>query len=245
MWGNALTERPEGTISKTVSSLAELHLADETLDSIVGHIGRLGVEALDGWDAVGTTLVEGRRIATFGINDERVNPVDQMQYDTGAGPCVDAMKQGETHYFDGSVEEPRWRDFAQAAADAGVYSVVSFPLRLDDEVIGALNFYSSERDALRQGQLEEGWLFAGQAAVAISNAKEFTNLGAQVEQLKEGLQTRAMIGQATGLLMAQEGLTSEEAFQKLVSVSQHANVKLRDIAERYVHSWEEKAKTGP
>jgi AmiR/NasT family two-component response regulator len=47
------------------------------------------------------------------------------------------------------------------------------------------------------------------------------------------------------LLMAQEGLTSEEAFQKLVSVSQHANVKLRDIAERYVHSWEEKAKTSP
>jgi hypothetical protein len=234
-------ERPEGTFSKTVSSLAELHLADETLDSIVGHIGCLGVVALDGWDAVGTTLQEGNRVATFGISDERVNLVDQMQYDSGAGPCVDAMKMGETHYFDGSLDEPRWRQFAQAAADAGIYSVVSFPLRLGEETIGALNFYSSEREALRQGQLEEGWLFAGQAAVAVSNAREFTTLGTKVDQLKEGLQTRTMIGQATGLLMAQEGLTSEEAFQKLVSVSQHANVKLRDIAERYVKSWESKA----
>jgi AmiR/NasT family two-component response regulator len=47
-----------------------------------------------------------------------------------------------------------------------------------------------------------------------------------------------MIGQATGLLMAQEGLTSGEAFQRLVRVSQNANIKLREIAQRYVRSWE-------
>ncbi len=33
--------------------------------------------------------------------------------------------------------------------------------------------------------------------------------------------------------MAQEGLSSEEAFQRLVKVSRNANVKLRDIAQRY------------
>jgi hypothetical protein len=240
-----MPERPTGTVTNPITSLAELHLSDETLDSIVGHIGRLGVEALDGWDAVGTSLVEGKRVATFGINDDRVNTIDQMQYDTGKGPCIDAIKEGDTNYFDGSLDEPRWREFAAAAADAGVHSVVSFPLRLGEEVIGALNFYSDEHEALRQGQLEEGWLFAGQAAVALSNARHVAALGSQVDQLKEGLQTRTMIGQATGLLMAQEGLTSEEAFQKLVSVSQHANVKLREIAERYVKSWEEKAETPP
>jgi AmiR/NasT family two-component response regulator len=45
-------------------------------------------------------------------------------------------------------------------------------------------------------------------------------------------------------LMAHEGLTSEEAFQKLVNASQQANIKLRDIAQRYVTAWEEKAR-GP
>ncbi len=43
--------------------------------------------------------------------------------------------------------------------------------------------------------------------------------------------------------MGQEGLTSEEAFQKLVKVSQNSNVKLRDIAQRYVEAWEAKAQT--
>ncbi len=108
--------------------------------------------------------------------------------------------------------------------------------------MGALNFYSKERDALRSGQREEGSVFALQASVALANAKEFIARGAQVEQLEDGLKTRTMIGQATGLLMAQEGLSSEEAFQKLVHVSQNANVKLRDIAQRYVEAWEEKAK---
>jgi GAF domain-containing protein len=123
-----------------------------------------------------------------------------------------------------------------------MYSVVSFPLRLRSEIFGALNFYSRERDALRPGQKEEGMLFASQAAVTIANAQALFKTGKQVEQLGEALETRTLIGQATGLLMGQEGLTSEEAFQKLVVISQHANVKLRDIAKRYVETWEDRTK---
>lgn len=59
-------------------------------------------------------------------------------------------------------------------------------------------------------------------------------------QLEEALVTRTTIGQAVGVLMAQEGLTSDEAFDKLVHVSQNANLKLRDIAQRYLKAWEEK-----
>ncbi len=64
-----------------------------------------------------------------------------------------------------------------------------------------------------------------------------------MEQLKEALETRTIIGQATGLLMAQEGLSSEEAFQKLVKVSRNANIKLRDLAQRYADAWHQNAKT--
>ncbi len=59
-------------------------------------------------------------------------------------------------------------------------------------------------------------------------------------QLEEALETRTVIGQAIGLLMAQEAFTSDEAFQKLVGVSQNSNIKLRDIAQRLVDAWEEK-----
>lgn len=233
-----MDERPAGRVARPVNSLADIRVSNESLDSLMAHIGRLGLEALDGWDAVATSVAEKDRVATFGATDERVNPLDQQQYDTGKGPCIDAIKTGDIQYFDGTDVEPRWRQFAEVAADQGVYSVLSFPLKLDGDSLGAINFYSRERDAFRPGQREEGWIYAAQAAVVLSNAKEFEARGMQLEQLEEGLKSRTMIGQATGLLMAQEGLTSDEAFQKLVKVSQTANVKLREVAQRYVDSWE-------
>ena len=231
-------DRPTGQIERHINSLADLHLSGETLDSITGYIGELGVKALAGWDAAATSLVERDRIATYGTNDPRINTVDQAQYDGGKGPCIDAIKDRTVNYFDGNDVRPRWRQFAEVAAESEVYSVLSFPLQLDEEVIGALNFYSRERDALRPGQREEGALFAAQAAVTLSNAKALLAAGDQTSQLQEALETRTMIGQATGLLMAQEGLSSDEAFNKLVKVSQNANIKLREIAQRYVDAWQ-------
>lgn len=239
-----MAERAKGRTSRPLNSVDEIRVSDQTLDTLMGHLGHLGLLALDGWDAVATSLAEKDKLATFGASEERVNRLDQWQYDHKKGPCVEAIKTGDLQYFDGTQIDPRWRHFAEAAADQAVYSVVSFPLRVDSEVFGAINFYSRERDALRPGQKEEGWIFATQASVVLANAKEFEARGTQLKQLEEGLKTRTMIGQATGLLMAQEGLTSDEAFQKLVKVSQTANVKLRDIAQRYVQAWEAKITGG-
>ena len=235
--------RPTGHIDLSVNSLANLRLEGQTLDTLVGTIGRLAVQSLEGWDAAATSLVKGDEVATYGSTDERINAVDQAQYDLKKGPCVDAIATGEIQYFDGTLTEPRWRQFAEAAADQDVYSVFSFPLRIDENVIGAINLYSSERDALRSGHREEGSLFAAQAAVILANARAYLDKEEQVGQLEDALQTRTMIGQATGLLMAQEGLTSEEAFEKLVQVSQNSNIKLREIAQRYVEAWAEKIGT--
>ena len=235
-----MSQRPVGSVEQ-VNSLSDLRLSAETLDSVMGHVSRVGVQTLVGWDAAAASLVEKDTFATYGTQDERINPVDQAQYDTKKGPCVDAAKAGEFRYFDGTEIPPEWRMFAETAAEANVYSVMSFPMMLDGESLGALNFYSRERGALREGQREEGMALAAHAAVTIANMRHFAKQDTQVDQLEEGLQTRTMIGQATGLLMAQEGLTSDEAFQKLVRVSQNANIKLREIAQRYVQAWEEKA----
>jgi ANTAR domain-containing protein len=52
--------------------------------------------------------------------------------------------------------------------------------------------------------------------------------------LEQALRTRAVIGQATGLLMSQQHLTALEAFARLVEISSHTNVKLREVAARLV-----------
>ena len=97
-----MDKRPVGQIDHSVNSLSELHFEGQTMDSIMGHIARLAVQSLDGWDAVAASLATGDKVATYGATDGRINPVDQAQYDVSRGPCVDALKLGETRYFDGT-----------------------------------------------------------------------------------------------------------------------------------------------
>ncbi|GAA3462592.1 ANTAR domain-containing protein [Saccharothrix longispora] len=56
------------------------------------------------------------------------------------------------------------------------------------------------------------------------------SLEAEVVGLRKAVQTRTVIGQATGLISAVQGCTPQEGFQLLVRMSQHHNVKLHTIA---------------
>jgi ANTAR domain len=53
-------------------------------------------------------------------------------------------------------------------------------------------------------------------------------------QLKQALEARAMIEQAKGMLMAQNGCSADRAFELLVAMSQAEQRKVRDIAAEIV-----------
>ncbi|MFJ6838482.1 ANTAR domain-containing protein [Streptomyces sp. NPDC091209] len=56
----------------------------------------------------------------------------------------------------------------------------------------------------------------------------------EVAQLRRAMQTRPAIDQARGMLMASFGLTAEDAWTVLLSVSQNTNTKLHRVAEDVV-----------
>ncbi|MEI5098478.1 ANTAR domain-containing protein [Streptomyces sp. PmtG] len=63
---------------------------------------------------------------------------------------------------------------------------------------------------------------------------EVIKLRAENDQLARALSSRAVIDQARGMLMALAPCSSERAWGLLVDVSQHCNVKLRDVAAALV-----------
>ncbi|WP_405923055.1 ANTAR domain-containing protein [Streptomyces sp. NBC_00035] len=71
---------------------------------------------------------------------------------------------------------------------------------------------------------------AEDAALAV----EVLELRAMNEQLGRALASRAVIDQARGMVMALGPCTSDKAWDLLVDVSQHCNVKLRDVAAALV-----------
>jgi GAF domain-containing protein len=134
---------------------------------------------------------------------------------------------------DDYATDGRWPETARRAVDVGVHSSLSLPLLAADDGVGALNLYGASQrvfDGLDDGAAT----FAASAAITLANALAFHRAAELSEQLSEGLESRDVIGQAKGILMARERIDADAAFDRLREMSQHANRKLRDIAAELV-----------
>jgi GAF domain-containing protein len=169
--------------------------------------------------------------------DERSPRVDQVQYDAGTGPCVDAFRTGEVKQIHDTATEERWRAFCDAALDEHIRSTLSVPLDVSGtrtEVLGALNLYSEVPDAFDDEARASTQAFAQQAAIVMANARAYWGAKELSDQLQYALESRATIEQAKGIIIGQSRVSPEEAFKLLVRASQRENRKLREIAAEIV-----------
>ncbi|HEX4977639.1 MAG TPA: GAF and ANTAR domain-containing protein [Nocardioides sp.] len=188
------------------------------------------VEIVPPCDAASITLRRKRgSTETVAATGDLATACDKLQYELDEGPCVDAVFDGEAYYIDDVATDERWPAWGPAAAEAGVGSVLSVRMANDDQVLGALNLYSTTKHAYDSNAVDLALVFASHAATAISNTR-------LVDGLQTALQSRHLIGVAQGILMAQYDMGLETAFEVLRRYSSHANVKLRDIALQVVES---------
>ena len=207
------------------AEIARTLLAEETLPATLTKICSLAVATIEGCDHAGITVVQTRKLSTEGASDDVPELVDGIQYESGEGPCLDAIRDHEVFQTDDLGKESRWPKFAQRAVDeTGVHSMLCFRLFAESDTMGALNLYSKRTDAFDEEAREVGAVFAAHAAVAMSSAKDH-------QQMEDAIRSRDMIGQAKGILMTRQGITEQEAFELLKRASQRLNIKLRDVAE--------------
>lgn len=182
-------------------------------------------------DFVGVSLVEQDAIRTVEATNDRIRELDEAQFDLGQGPCRESIRMHETVLVDDLGSDPRWPEWGELMVrELGVRSSLSFRLFVqDDHTWGALNLYSTQPHAFTREDVFQGQTIAAMAAVALATS-------IQDEQLARGLETRATIGQATGILMERFSLTPDAAFEVLRRLSSQQNVKLRDIAADVVRT---------
>ncbi len=133
-----------------------------------------------------------------------------------------------------TAAESRWPRFGKQAAACGVHSVLSLPLRAQDETIGALNLYAIACGAFGEAETRRAENFAENAAGALALGLRLVSYAALTDQLRESLSSRAVIDQAVGVIMAQERCGQDKAFSMLRMASQNRNVKLRLVAQETV-----------
>jgi AmiR/NasT family two-component response regulator len=107
-------------------------------------------------------------------------------------------------------------------------------LHVQDKTVGGLNLYSTRSEVIDPEVAHAAVLFATHAAVALGRVR-------QEEDLLAALHARKVIGQAVGIVMERFTIAEAAAFAYLTRVSQHTNVRLRDVAEELVNQAEERA----
>ncbi len=215
--------------AEAMAELARNLLAQDSVQGTLDEIAASAVRLVDGCDAAGILAVRKGRSVTLASCGGMVKESDRLQGELAEGPCFDLARRaadGERVFRIEDMTRPQraWPRFADAAAKLGIGSMTGVLLYTHDQDFGALNLYARRPGTFGKDIETAGWLLASHAAVALADAHA-------VDQLEEAMKSRHAIGEAMGILRERHHLSEEEAFNVLRRISQHHNVKLRDIAQ--------------
>jgi GAF domain-containing protein len=211
------------------AALARQVHASEDFPGSLSRITSTAEHAIVGCEAASISLLTPDGPVTFGATHALADEGDQIQYQEGEGPCLDASMEEQWVYTPDLAVDPRWpRSAARLALQLGVQSMFSTRLTLDaapNDTLGGLNMYATRPDAFSEQDQMLALLLSSLGAVVVDASK-------QQENLRQAIKSRQVIGEAVGILRAQSNLTSQEAFEMLSRASQRTNVKLRDLAQQ-------------
>lgn len=190
----------------------------------------VALELIEGARHAGVSLVRRGTITSPAVTDDVVRRIDALQAAHGEGPGIAAVTGQEVVHSADLAHDARWPRWGpEVAAQTGVHSMLSFPLFTGADTVGALNVYSPLPSAFTTDDREHGFALAAHLALAYVAANE-------IETLEVALDTRTLIGQATGILMERYDLDGEQAFGVLRRISQESNTKLRLVAQDLVRT---------
>jgi transcriptional regulator with GAF, ATPase, and Fis domain len=217
----------------SLASLSRLGMGQgqQGLEDLLRHVAEFAVHAIPGADGAGLTLLESDRADTMVASAEFVHEVDAIQYGIGEGPCITAAAERRTVHSGSLGGEKLWPRFGPRVSRLGVHSVLSLPLLVGADVLGAMNVYAHAKDAFDERSVQLGELFSVPAAIAVQNAQALAEARRLAAQLQAALTSRSGIDQALGIVMSRSGCTAEEAFNKLRAMSQTENRKLSAVAQ--------------
>jgi len=204
----------------------------EDLATVLQHVVEGAVRIVPGADMAGVTIVTDDSAETVAATHARVRQVDETQYANDSGPCLTASRDGRSVVVDVDQVRSRWPDLEESAADLGIKSFIALPLVLSDRIHGSFNLYSSDPQGFQSLDESLVEVFTTAAVTALQQAERHRRALTSIRNLQAALTSRAYIDQAIGIVMALHGIPAPEAFDRLVSKSQEANVKLKVVARQ-------------
>lgn len=208
-------------------------------DSTAGLLSRLcsaAVESLDVFGA-GVSMMTGDGVRGIcAASDPHSETLEELQFTLGEGPCVDAYSSRRPVLVpvlaDGAMT--RWPVYAPTAHAKGVRAVFAFPLQVGAARLGVLDVFRDRTGDLTSAQIAQAVLLTEVAVAALLDQHERASEGSSPEYLDEGIEHRAELFQAQGMVMVQLGVGINAAIARMRAYAYAENRRVSDVARDIV-----------
>jgi PAS domain S-box-containing protein len=221
-------------LAAAFAGLTALPVADEDRQRMLRRMSALVQSAVPGASWVSITLGSPQDPQRLGADSREALEFDGLQVRAEEGPCWEAFRTTRIVICDEVEDDDRWPVLRGIAGERQVRSVLAIPVVEAGESIGVLNLYGREPSAFGAANRRIGELAAAAVTGVLQNVAEREALRDLAANLERALTSRAVIDQAKGVIMARLGVTADDAFTRLVTLSSRMNVKLRDLARLVV-----------
>jgi GAF domain-containing protein len=223
-------------LSDTFVELADTMVADFDVIDFLQLLTDRSVMLLSA-SAAGVMLADPRgELRVAASSNEAAGLLELFQIQNDQGPCLDCFRTGQPVSADLSGADQRWPRFAAAATQHGFRTVEAVPMRLRDQVIGALNLFRAAPGAFNPADLRLGQALADVATIGLLHERNVRRSETVAEQLQSALNSRVVIEQAKGKLAERLGMDMDEAFTMLRDYARNSNQLLTDVARNFVTS---------
>ena len=222
-------------LSDLFVEVADTLVDDFDLIDFLHHVATNAAEITSS-TAVGLMLDDHEGNLRFmAASSEDARLLELFQLQNSEGPCLDAHDTGE-EVADILIEESteRWPVFAPRAIELGLRSAHCFPLRLRDQVIGAMNTFRAEALPMNPEERRVARALADLATIGLMQERALRRAEELTEQLQFALNSRIVIEQAKGAVARTLDVGVDDAFGVLRGYARQHRLRLTDVARDVV-----------
>jgi GAF domain-containing protein len=221
-------------LSQTFVELTDTMVADFDIIDFLHVLTSRSVELLD-VSAAGLLLADPRgELRVVAASSEAARLLELFQLQSDQGPCLDCFRSGQPVACTDLSADQRWPRFTEQAGQAGFSAVQALPMRLRDQVIGALNLFRGTVGAFDPEVVHVGQALADVATISLLHDRSMRRTDTLNEQLQTALNSRVIIEQAKGKLAERLGIDINQAFTLLRDQARNRNQRLSDLARAFV-----------
>jgi GAF domain-containing protein len=223
-------------IAAALRQLTARLIASDDLDEALEDLVETAADLVESASWCAVTLVRSGGPSTAAASTGLPEALLDGEHDDG--PPMEAIRTRDLIVADDLAAETRWPHWRARALEAGVKAVLSVPVDIDEQAVGALTVFCAEPGCFDTDVGLAAVLVAEHAGLLLSAVLDRGRRAGAHAELTEALADGETVNRAVGIMMVQRACSAEAALEVLRNTAGRLGLPLTTVAARLVQTVE-------